>query len=127
MSNKRINILVAEDNDLNAKLIAAVLSADIFAATFVIDGTEVLAACEHEDFDVILMDLRMPEMDGFEATDRLRKSDKRNCDTPIIAITADAILGQEDKCRAVGVNGYLTKPVSPDDLIQMIFSQVQKG
>lgn len=120
MTHKAINILVAEDNDLNAALIAAILSRDTYSLTFAKSGIEAVAACEKGAFDLILMDLRMPGMDGFEATTTIRDGETPNHNSPIIAITADAISGQAKRCEDLGMNAYFTKPVDPQKLIQKI-------
>ncbi|MGV3569942.1 MAG: ATP-binding protein [Ramlibacter sp.] len=107
-------ILVADDNEVNLVVIEGLLRKLGYAnVTCVRDGTEVVGAFDGATFDLVLMDCQMPAMDGFEATRRLRASGAR---LPIIALTASAVLGDEERCIAAGMSGYLTKPISLPDL-----------
>ena len=85
------------------------------------NGREALEALEKESFDTVLMDLQMPEMDGFEATTaiRTREGDGR-ARLPIVALTAHAMKGHREKCLAGGMDGYLTKPIRPQELDQLL-------
>ena len=85
-----------------------------------VDGREAVSILSHDgDFDAVLMDLQMPEMDGLEATRRVRSELGLN-ELPIIALTAHAMQGDEEKCRAAGCSGFLTKPVNVDRLVQTL-------
>jgi len=85
------------------------------------NGREALKAFENEDFDLLLMDLQMPEMDGFEATVAIRKKEKdRGNHLPIVALTAHAMKGDREKCLAGGMDGYLTKPIRPQELDELL-------
>jgi len=84
------------------------------------NGVEALRALEIYDFDIILMDIRMPEMDGIEATKRIRERKNRYCDLPIIALTADKTEETQTACRAAGVDLFLTKPIISKDLISAV-------
>ena len=85
------------------------------------NGREALAALEKEDFDVILMDVQMSEMDGFEATAKIRELEKQTGKhIPIIAMTAHALKGDEERCLAAGVDGYLSKPLHHEELFAEI-------
>ncbi len=114
-------ILVVEDNDMNQKLITKIL--DIWECTFdlAINGKEAIDFTTSHKYDLILMDIHMPEMDGVEATKAIRNSeDNINQDVPIIAMTAAALLDEKNRALAAGMNDYLTKPFSPDLLLDKI-------
>ncbi len=111
------NILVAEDTLFNQKLAIALLKKFGHVPTIVEDGQQVLDILEKESFDLILMDVQMPRLDGFAATKLIRKSNtKRICEIPIIALTAHAMAGDKDRCIGAGMNDYVTKPIVPDEL-----------
>jgi CheY-like chemotaxis protein len=85
------------------------------------NGREAIESLDQQRFDVVLMDVQMPEMDGFEATRRIRITDRQfGTHTPVIAMTANAMNGDRDLCLAVGMDGYVSKPVLPDDLFKEI-------
>ncbi len=111
-TNGGLKILLAEDNEVNQKFATRALSKAGHTATVANNGREVLEHLDKESFDLILMDLQMPEMDGFTATTAIRtssESDYKNI--PIIALTAHAMKGDREKCLDTGMNGYVTKPV----------------
>jgi len=94
------------------------------------NGRETLAAFESGGFDLILMDLQMPEMDGFEATTAIRERERESGNrVPIVALTAHAMKGDREKCLAAGMDGYLTKPIRPAELDGVLDTYVarQKG
>ena len=113
-----IRVLVADDNAVN-QLVAAhmlrKLGADVHSVT---NGIEALEALRIRDFDVVLMDCQMPEMDGYEATRQLRKSTgaRNNRNIPVIALTANALATDREKCIAAGMNNYLSKPIDRERL-----------
>ncbi len=107
-------ILVAEDNPVNAKLIDTLLTKIGLEAVIVENGRLALETLEQERFDLVLMDCQMPEMDGYEATRRLRES---GCRLPVIALTAHAGEGEREKCLAAGMDDYLAKPLRRPQLI----------
>jgi CheY-like chemotaxis protein len=84
------------------------------------NGGEAVDLFRHGEFDLILMDLQMPEMDGLEATAAIRQSEKDNSRVPIYAFTAHAMAGDREKCLAAGMDGYLSKPVKLDDLVALV-------
>ena len=106
-------ILVAEDNATNREVALAQLQMLGYKADAVVDGGEAVRAVEHGGFDLVLMDCEMPVMDGFEATRRIRSFDR---DIPIVAVTADAMPADRDRCLSAGMNDYLAKPV---DMVQL--------
>jgi CheY-like chemotaxis protein len=112
-----LRILVAEDNAVNQRVAKRLLEKQGHSVRIAGDGREALAAFEEEVFDLILMDLQMPEMGGYAATAEIRKremvSGKR---TPVIALTAHAIKGTREECLAAGMDGYVSKPIRPAEL-----------
>ncbi len=107
---RSLRILVAEDNAVNQKLVAEILSREGHAVTVVGDGREAVAAATSNSFDLVLMDVQMPAMDGYEATAAIRKAE-RGRHTPIVAMTAHSMKGDEEKCIEVGMDDYLSKPI----------------
>lgn len=118
--HKKVRILLAEDNPLNQKLAMKVLERFGFFPELAENGKIAVLKVQEKEFDVILMDLQMPEMDGYQATQFIRT--KLNNNTPIIALTAHSLIGEKEKCIAVGMNDYITKPFSPKDLFNKIAS-----
>ena len=116
-----IRVLLAEDGFDNRELIRTVLSKAGAQVEAVENGRLAVARAEAVSFDVILMDINMPEMDGYEATRTLRD---RHYDRPILALTANAMSGDSDRCLAAGCNAYLTKPIDRAQLIQAIAAHV---
>ncbi len=119
-----LRILLAEDNPVNQILALRLLERIGHHTTLVENGRDAVEAVADGSFDVILMDLQMPEMSGFEATQRIREREaQRQRYTPIIAMTAHAMQGDRERCLAAGMDGYVAKPVKPqalaDALIQV--------
>jgi CheY-like chemotaxis protein len=110
-----LHILVAEDNIVNQRVAALLLKKLGHKPHAVANGVEVLAALEGEEFDLILMDCQMPEMDGYEATARIRRG-ARQADIWIVALTANAMAGDRERCLAAGMNDYLSKPMREPEL-----------
>lgn len=115
-SNSRI--LLAEDTDVNARLIVAVLEKSGFEVTVAVDGLQAVKYAEIGDFDLILMDVNMPELDGLEATERLRAGTSPMRDVTIIALTADDDPAMQRRCTNAGMNGYLSKPINMATLLK---------
>jgi signal transduction histidine kinase/CheY-like chemotaxis protein len=110
-------ILVVEDNPINQKLMVRLLDKLGYRIDIAANGQEALHALENISYALILMDCQMPVMDGFEATLQIRQRDRQRGEhTPIVAVTAHAGRGDKERCFAVGMDGYLTKPVKPDEL-----------
>ena len=116
-----LRVLLAEDNLVNQRLAFRILDNAGHTVTLVNNGREALAAVQKQDFDVVLMDVQMPEMDGFEATQAIRESEAdKNTHLPIIALTAHAMSGDRERCLAAGMDDYLSKPVRATDLLNLL-------
>ncbi len=118
-----INVLVAEDNAVNALVARKFLSSWGAKIEIAKDGKEAVQKWEAGNFDVILMDLRMPEMDGIEAARKIRNSDSENANIPILALTASAMLEEQNEIFKVGMNEYVSKPFNPEELLSKILKQ----
>jgi GAF domain-containing protein/DNA-binding response OmpR family regulator len=113
--HRPLRILLAEDNAVNQKLALRLLSQMGYGAQVANDGQEAISALEADDFDVVLMDVQMPELDGLEATRRIRKQWPGR-PLRIIAMTANAMAGDREACLAAGMDDYISKPIRPADL-----------
>jgi PAS domain S-box-containing protein len=113
-----LRVLVAEDNQINQMVAVKILRKCGYKADAVANGAEAIEAIRHIPYDLILMDCQMPEMDGFEATRRIRQGDagQHNSTLPIVAMTAHAMKGDRERCLESGMNDYLPKPVQPSVL-----------
>jgi CheY-like chemotaxis protein len=116
-----LRVLVAEDNPVNQQVALLLLRKRGCSVALASDGKQALAAIERESFDVVLMDLQMPEMDGLEATAAIRAREAASGGhLPIIALTAHAQSGDRDKCLSAGMDGYISKPIQPHELAEAI-------
>jgi CheY-like chemotaxis protein len=114
-------ILLAEDNPVNQLVAVRLLERRGHQVTVAADGREAVAAVERERFDLVLMDVQMPEMDGFEATTTIRRAETgTGRHLPIFAMTAHAMKGDEEQCRIAGMDGYLPKPIRAPDLYAVV-------
>ena len=112
-------ILIVEDNQVNQKLVSALLQKNGYAVSIAGNGVEALRLLEREEFRMILMDVQMPVMDGLETT-RLIRSDTRWQGIPIVAMTARAMEGDKQSCLSAGMNGYISKPIHAAHLLSVI-------
>ena len=112
-----LRVLVAEDNLVNQRLATRLLEKRGHRVVLAASGRQALEVLETGPFDLVLMDVQMPEMDGLEATAEIRKRETSTGeDQPIIALTAHAMKGDQERCLAAGMDGYLSKPIRPQEL-----------
>ncbi len=120
-TNRKISVLVVEDNLINQKISSFSLQKAGMEVTLANNGLEAIELFKEQDFDVILMDIQMPVMDGYEATRKIRKIEKSlNTHIPIIALTANAMQGDAEKCLAAGMDNYISKPFKINKLITIL-------
>jgi len=118
---RTLRVLLAEDNPINKKLAAALLEKAGHRVSVASNGQEALARIEEELFDVVLMDVQMPEMDGFEAVAAIRTRERAaGGHVPIIAMTAHAMKGDRERCLAAGMDEYISKPIHPQELHRLL-------
>jgi signal transduction histidine kinase/DNA-binding response OmpR family regulator len=125
-----LSVLLAEDNLVNRRLATRLLEKRGHRVTLAANGREALAAIEKQAYDLVLMDVQMPEMDGLEATIMLRQGEKGSeRHQPVIALTAHAMKGDQERCLAAGMDGYLTKPIRPQELDEILdkYVAIRKG
>jgi osomolarity two-component system, sensor histidine kinase NIK1 len=127
--SRSFDILLAEDNAVNQKLAVKILMKHNHKVTVANNGLEAFEAIKHRRFDVVLMDVQMPVMGGFEATAKIREYEQQYelARTPIIALTAHAMLGDREKCIQAQMDEYLSKPLKPNQLIQTILKCATLG
>lgn len=124
---KGVRILLAEDNDINAEIAMEILAMEGAVLTRACDGAEVVKMFKESrpyTFDVILMDIQMPKMDGWEATRVIRKMKREDSDLPILAMSANAFLEDRRKSLESGMNGHISKPVDYDEVRRIIGEQL---
>jgi len=118
---RQLRILLAEDNAINQKIACHVLEKQGHHVTVTADGRQALSALDQAHFDVVLMDVQMPEMDGFETTGAIRARERgTGVHLPIIAMTAHAMKGDRERCIAAGMDSYISKPLEIKELIELL-------
>jgi CheY-like chemotaxis protein len=115
-SDRPLAVLLAEDGPVNQLLVKRLLEKAGHTVTVVDTGTQAIEAVARTHYDVVLMDIQMPEMNGFEATVGIRARETNGRRVPVIALTAHAMEGDRERCLAAGMDGYLSKPIRPDTL-----------
>jgi two-component system, sensor histidine kinase and response regulator len=121
VSGRRLNVLLVEDNAVNQKLAERLLEKQGHSVVSADNGKEALVALENDHFDMVLMDVQMPEMSGVEATAAIRETERATGrHIPIIAMTAHALKGDREQCLEAGMDEYLSKPISAADLANTI-------
>jgi PAS domain S-box-containing protein len=124
-SGRALRLLLAEDNVVNQRLAVNLLEKRGHDVVVVCNGREAVAALDEREFDVVLMDVQMPEMDGFEATAAIRARESMSgVHTPIVAMTAHALKGDRERCLAAGMDAYVSKPLRPQELFEVLASMV---
>jgi len=118
-------ILIAEDNVMNQRLIKHLLQSRGYKFDLVFNGAEAVETLKRQSYDLVLMDIQMPEMDGYSATEQIRQSLRSN--VPIIAMTAHAMSGNKEKCMKAGMSDFITKPLDEDALFNMIERHIDQN
>src|SRR4030095_4182956 len=117
----RYRVLLAEDNTVNQRLATRLLEKQGHSVVIAVNGRQAVAAFESEAFDLILMDVQMPELNGYEATGAIREREKvSGGHVPIIAMTAHAMKGDRERCLQAGMDGYVSKPIDTRELFEAI-------
>jgi PAS domain S-box-containing protein len=126
-SHMHLRILLAEDNTVNQLLAVRLLEKRGHTVTVAGNGKDALAALARGNFDVVLMDIQMPVMDGFEATAAIRSTERKTgAHLPIIAMTAHALTDDEERCLAAGMDAYITKPINSKELFDLVEGMAHK-
>jgi CheY-like chemotaxis protein len=120
-------LLLAEDNLINQKVVIAMLSSGGYRVDTVVNGAEAVKAVAANGYDAVLMDCQMPELDGYEATAAIRALEGPGRLTPIIAVTAGAREDDAKRCLAMGMDAYISKPVSKDALVALVGRTIASG
>jgi PAS domain S-box-containing protein len=126
-AERPLHILLAEDNLVNQKLASRLLEKHGHTVVIAANGRQALEQLENEGFDMVFMDVQMPEIDGFEATAAIRKKEvETGTHLPIIAMTAHAMQGDKERCFAAGMDGYLSKPLNVQELLKVIRTVLER-
>ena len=117
---KACRVLLVEDNEINQRVALKILEKRGHRVSIAGNGVEALRALETADFDIVFMDIQMPEMGGEEATRLIRSSDRAYAKVPIVALTANAMQGNKEKYMSMGMDGYVSKPLNKDELLDAL-------
>lgn len=126
-ANFNNRVLVVEDNPVNQKVLCAILRKLGCEVQSALNGIEAVAQCREQTFDIIFMDCQMPEMNGFEATLRIRQMDSDNQNIPIIAVTANATEADMKRCFQVGMNDFVKKPINKKAIVKQLLNSLKKA
>lgn len=118
--NSKLKLLLVEDNDINKKFFVKLLKMKGLNCDVAVNGVEAVSASEHKDYDIIFMDCQMPVMDGYEATRQIRTAEGDQKHTVIVAMTAYAMIEDKEKCLEAGMDGYLSKPVDLEQVLNIL-------
>jgi two-component system sensor histidine kinase/response regulator len=121
-----VRVLLVEDNEINQQVAAELLGGVGMQVTLASNGAEALRALERQTFEVVLMDVQMPVMDGYAATRKIREN-PRWVNLPVLAMTANVMTQDIEKCRLAGMNAHISKPIDPDQMIRMLMTWVRGG
>ena len=128
VTSGRLRVLLAEDNPVNQRLAVRLLEKRGHDVVVANNGREALAMLERDSFDAIIMDVQMPDMDGLEATGRIREMERlTGVHTPILAMTAHAMKGDRERCLSAGMDGYVIKPIDPAEFVNTVESIAGEG
>ncbi len=125
-SLKNADILIVEDNEINQEVAKEILTQSVHSITLANNGLEAVELILKNQYDCVLMDIQMPIMDGYEATDNIRKTFNTE-ELPIVAMTANALGGDKEKCLAAGMNDYISKPIRVTELLETLNRWVNLG
>ncbi len=117
-------ILLTEDNEINQQVARELLESYGLKVTIVNNGIQAVEAVHQKEFDLVFMDIQMPEMDGYQATRQIRK-EQRFKSLPVLAMTAHAMAGAKEKCLAAGMDGYISKPIAPELLFESLVKWIK--
>jgi len=120
-------ILLAEDNEINQQVAVEILESAGFVVEIANNGKEALEMVREKEYDAVLMDIRMPEMDGFSAAKKIRELDTEARDIPIIAMTAQTMKEDREKAIAAGMNHHIAKPIDPNELFRVLAKRIKPG
>ncbi|PIR39882.1 MAG: histidine kinase [Alphaproteobacteria bacterium CG11_big_fil_rev_8_21_14_0_20_39_49] len=120
-----IKVLVADDYPINLELTQEMLEMMECMVDSAEDGIQAVKLCNDNEYDVIFMDVQMPNMDGYKATKEIRKSGNGNSKTVIIAITANAMAGDKEKCLDAGMDDYISKPIKGKNIEDMLIKYIR--
>lgn len=124
--NMKAKILIVEDSEINCKLILKILTNQGLSPDLALNGQEAVDAVKSKKYDLILMDCQMPILDGYEATRQIREYEDPTKHTPIVAMTANALAKDEEKCREAGMDDYISKPVNIENLLNIISKYIKQ-
>ena len=124
---KPARILVAEDNAVNQQIARAILEKAGFTVSIASDGAEVLDAIKTAEYDLVIMDVQMPHLDGYHATRQIRNLGTAVRGIPILAMTANAMIGDRERCLECGMDDYVSKPVHAAEILSKVGALLSKA